>query len=43
MKSWFETFKILHKIFIENPDDENFEPNDPDYVSVFRFTDCYRH
>lgn len=27
-------FKILHRIFIENPDDPNFETNDPDYVGL---------
>lgn len=25
-------FKRLHKIFIENPANKDFEPNDPDYV-----------
>lgn len=33
-KPWFEAFKLLHKIFIENPDNEQFEANDADYVSV---------
>lgn len=32
VKSWFEIFKIMHKIFIENPDSPDFEPNDVDYV-----------
>lgn len=32
-KLWFEMFKLLHKIFVENPDNANFEPNDSDYVS----------
>lgn len=31
VKSWFDTFKLLHKIFIENPDNPEFEANDPDY------------
>lgn len=32
---------FLHRIFIENPDNPNFEPNDPDYVSLslYVFTD----
>ncbi|KAI9585523.1 hypothetical protein GQX74_001370 [Glossina fuscipes] len=30
-KPWFEAFKLLHKIFIENPDNEQFEANDADY------------
>lgn len=34
MKSWYETFKLFHRIFVENPDRDNFEPNDPDYVRV---------
>ncbi|XP_065357000.1 nonsense-mediated mRNA decay factor SMG8 [Calliphora vicina] len=32
-KPWFETFKMLHKLFIENPDNKSFEANDPDYKS----------
>nr|XP_019549927.2 protein SMG8 [Aedes albopictus] len=31
VKSWFEGFKFLHKIFIENPDNPNYEPGDVDY------------
>ncbi|XP_037958411.1 protein SMG8 isoform X2 [Teleopsis dalmanni] len=30
-KSWYETFKIYHKIFIENPDDPEFDAKDADY------------
>lgn len=30
-KAWFEIFKFMHKIFIENPSNPNFEPKDPDY------------
>lgn len=33
VKLWFETFKIMHKIFIENPGNASFEAKDPDYVS----------
>lgn len=33
-KSWFELFKLMHKIFIENADCEAFDSNDPDYVSL---------
>lgn len=33
LKSWFETFKFMHKIFIENADNSSFEAKDPDYVS----------
>ncbi|XP_031624571.1 protein SMG8 [Contarinia nasturtii] len=32
-KSWYEMFKLLHKIFVENPDNSSFEPNDSDYKS----------
>ncbi|XP_073826726.1 nonsense-mediated mRNA decay factor SMG8 [Musca autumnalis] len=32
-KSWYEIFKMLHKLFIENPDNPEFEANDPDYKS----------
>lgn len=32
MKAWFDTFKLMHKIFIENPRNGLFEANDPDYV-----------
>lgn len=40
VKCWFETFKFMHKIFIENPKNASFEAKDPDYVSwliVFRY------
>ncbi|XP_017481898.1 PREDICTED: protein SMG8 [Rhagoletis zephyria] len=30
-KAWYETFKMLHRIFIENPDNPKFEANDADY------------
>ncbi|XP_055376419.1 nonsense-mediated mRNA decay factor SMG8 [Condylostylus longicornis] len=33
LKAWYDTFKLLHKIFIENPDNPKFEANDPDYKS----------
>lgn len=33
MKHWLEAFRLLHKIFIENPTDPYFEANDSDYVS----------
>jgi protein SMG8 len=33
LKVWFETFKIMHTIFVENPKNPSFEPKDPDYVS----------
>lgn len=33
IKTWFETFKCMHKIFIENPSNANFEAKDADYVS----------
>lgn len=32
-KEWYDTFKMLHKIFIENPDNPKFEANDLDYKS----------
>lgn len=32
-KTWYEGFKLLHKIFIENPSNSSYETNDPDYVS----------
>lgn len=32
-KQWLEAFKLLHKIFIENPIDVNFEANDTDYAA----------
>ena len=35
LKLWFETFKFMHKIFIENPANANFEAKDPDYASFF--------
>lgn len=38
MKVWFDSFKILHKLFIENPDNPNFEANDADYVSYLIFS-----
>ncbi|XP_055613167.1 nonsense-mediated mRNA decay factor SMG8 [Uranotaenia lowii] len=31
VKTWYEGFKLLHKIFIENPDNMNYETNDADY------------
>lgn len=31
--TWFETFKFMHNIFIENPKSSSFEAKDPDYVS----------
>ena len=34
VKSWYEAFKVMHKIFIENPDNPDFEANDHDYVSI---------
>lgn len=34
LKLWFETFKFMHRIFIENPDNGSFEAKDPDYVSL---------
>jgi protein SMG8 len=34
IKIWYDSFKILHKIFIENPDNPTFEANDPDYVRI---------
>lgn len=34
LMSWYETFKFLHRILIENPNSATFEANDPDYVSV---------
>lgn len=34
-KSWYETFKLLHKIFIENPNSAIFVANDPEYVSFW--------
>ncbi|XP_055641319.1 nonsense-mediated mRNA decay factor SMG8 [Toxorhynchites rutilus septentrionalis] len=30
-KTWFEGFKLLHKIFVENPDNPRYEPTDVDY------------
>lgn len=39
-KSWYETFKILHKLFIENLNNPNFEANDPDYVSIINLSFC---
>lgn len=36
LKIWFETFKLMHTIFIENPASSSFEPKDSDYV---RFLD----
>lgn len=32
IKSWYDTFKILHKIFIENPEN----PSDSDYKSYLK-------
>lgn len=31
---WFETFKCMHKIFIENANNNCFEAKDADYVSL---------
>lgn len=31
MKSWYDSFKIMHKLFIENPNNPDFEANDSDY------------
>ncbi|XP_070509405.1 nonsense-mediated mRNA decay factor SMG8 [Chironomus tepperi] len=31
MKMWYEIFKFMHKIFIENANNPDFEANDPDY------------
>lgn len=31
MKTWYEIFKFMHKIFIENANNPNFEAADPDY------------
>lgn len=36
-KAWFETFKLMHKVFIENFEDLSFQPKDPDYVSCAIF------
>uniref|UniRef100_A0A336LT62 Nonsense-mediated mRNA decay factor SMG8 n=1 Tax=Culicoides sonorensis TaxID=179676 RepID=A0A336LT62_CULSO len=33
LKQWLEGFKLLHKIFIQNPIDVNFEANDSDYAA----------
>uniref|UniRef100_W8C0J7 Nonsense-mediated mRNA decay factor SMG8 n=1 Tax=Ceratitis capitata TaxID=7213 RepID=W8C0J7_CERCA len=30
-KAWYDTFNLLHRIFIENPDNPKFEANDGDY------------
>ncbi|XP_067622842.1 nonsense-mediated mRNA decay factor SMG8 isoform X2 [Eurosta solidaginis] len=30
-KAWYDTFKMLHRIFIENPDNPRFEASDIDY------------
>lgn len=35
IKLWFETFKFMHKIFIENPKNTNFVAKDSDYVSIY--------
>lgn len=32
IKTWFETFKFMHKIFIENANNVYFEAKDADYV-----------
>lgn len=32
-KTWYETFKFMHKIFVENPRNPAFEAKDADYVS----------
>lgn len=34
LKTWFETFKFMHKIFIENPRNASFDAKDADYVSL---------
>lgn len=36
VKSWYEAFKVLHKIFVENAENESFEPSDPDYKSYLQ-------
>jgi protein SMG8 len=33
MKIWYESFKFMHTIFIENPKNSSFAAKDPDYVS----------
>lgn len=36
LKTWYETFKLMHTIFVENPKNPNFEAKDSDYVSIFK-------
>lgn len=36
IKTWYETFKIIHKIFIENPENPNFEASDADYKAYLK-------
>lgn len=55
VKTWFDAFKILHKLFLENPDLPNFEANDVDYKAFLEnfpkmidlderfFTECCEH
>lgn len=33
IKTWYETFKFMHTIFVENPQNPNFDAKDSDYVS----------
>lgn len=33
VRTWYETFKFFHNIFVENPDNPDFEPADPLYKS----------
>ncbi|XP_001844514.2 protein SMG8 [Culex quinquefasciatus] len=35
-KTWYEGFKLLHKIFIENPSNSSYETNDPDYKAFLQ-------
>lgn len=32
MKTWYEMFKLMHKILVENTENPSFEAKDPDYV-----------
>ena len=36
LKTWFETFKLMHTIFIENARNSTFEAKDSDYVRLLR-------
>ena len=33
VKVWYEAFKLLHKVLIENAYNPKFKTTDPDYVS----------